>query len=181
MATATTRYGLRKPDATEEVDVELDLNANWDIIDAALGGVSAVKTADLSVLNSVALTSAGLSVTVAANATYSLDGLMIYSAATAGDAQFSLTVPTGATWQLTGRGQPAAATGTSGSIDTAVISSGGVVVGGAGTGVRLSALLSATIVVADTPGSVAVLFAQATASGTDSVLHAGSRIRLARI
>ena len=42
MATATPNYGLYKPDPSEFVDVETDLNGNLDIIDEALGEVAVV-------------------------------------------------------------------------------------------------------------------------------------------
>ena len=37
MATLTTRFGMRKPAGTDAVNVQTDLNANLDIIDAKLG------------------------------------------------------------------------------------------------------------------------------------------------
>ena len=37
MATTTTNLSLRKPDLTDQVNVETDLNDNYDIIDGAVG------------------------------------------------------------------------------------------------------------------------------------------------
>lgn len=49
MATNTTRLALRKPDGTpitgDAVDVSLDLNANWDKVDAAVGAVACTSGA----------------------------------------------------------------------------------------------------------------------------------------
>jgi hypothetical protein len=42
MATTTPRFGLRKPATTDTVDVGLDLNGNWDIVDAQMIGQSVV-------------------------------------------------------------------------------------------------------------------------------------------
>lgn len=45
MATSTPNLGLRKPDLNDQVDPEADLNANWDLVDVAMGGVSDTVTA----------------------------------------------------------------------------------------------------------------------------------------
>lgn len=40
MATSTTNYGLRKPATTDYVNVQTDLNANYDIIDSTMKDIS---------------------------------------------------------------------------------------------------------------------------------------------
>ncbi|MBR3389533.1 MAG: hypothetical protein IKG83_03365 [Prevotella sp.] len=40
MATSTTNYGLRKPATTDYVNVQTDLNANFDVIDSTMKDIS---------------------------------------------------------------------------------------------------------------------------------------------
>lgn len=45
MATNTTRLALRKPVDADDVDVDLDLSANWDKVDAGMGAIDCTSGA----------------------------------------------------------------------------------------------------------------------------------------
>lgn len=109
MGTYTTNYNLFKPDATDLVDEALDLNANYDIVDAAIKA-NATSLANLSLpflvrrTADLVLTNVDqdlfTAVPLLANKTYSFLYQAWYTVATATGVTTSsihLTLPAGAT------------------------------------------------------------------------------------
>lgn len=142
----------------------------------------AMKTTDLSVTSNATLASdTQLQVPVAANATYLAEAFLDYSSATAADAQFSLSVPASATWKVAPFGLLAAVAATSGSLETAPATSGGIVLGANAVGVHVSARPVGWVKTAGTAGNVTVQWAQSVSTASVTVLYTGSWIRLTRV
>lgn len=145
----------------------------------------ALKTGNESVTSSTTLQDDDqLTLTVAANKTYSFDGKLIISGATAGDFRWAFTFPAGATFALGGYGLAAAATTTSGDVETTtfpsavsgtLISTFGV--SATGSGVHIFGLLTTGA----NAGSITLQWAQGTSSGTPTVVSAGSHLRLEEV
>lgn len=142
----------------------------------------AMKTTDNSVTSNATLASdTQLQVAVVANATYQLEMFLDYSSATAADAQFSLAVPASATWKVAPFGMTAATAATSGSLETAPATTGGIVLGGNAVGVHVSATPAGWVKTAGTAGNVTVQWAQSVLTASATVLYTGSWIRLTRV
>lgn len=146
------------------------------------GTPRAAKTTDNSVTsNAVLANDTQLQVAVAANATYQLDMFLDYSSATAADAQISLVVPASATWKVAPFALTAAVAATSGSLETAPATTGGITLGGNGVGTHVTAAPRGWVKTAGTAGNVTVQWAQAVSTASATVLYTGSWIRLTRV
>jgi len=153
---------------------------------AGVGAVTcAYKTADETVTNSAALQDDdALALAVAASSTYVLDGLVIYSAATAADAQFAVTGPSGASCAWSAHGLSSSAASTSGSILSAASTigdAGALTVGGVAAGTKVTAHVRGLVTVAATAGTLTLRWAQASADASDIVVYAGSYLVLRRV
>ncbi|MFD1238219.1 hypothetical protein ACFQ34_33500, partial [Pseudonocardia benzenivorans] len=122
-----------------------------------------------------------LSLPVLASTTYLLSALLIWSTGTGPDAKFGLTVPAGCTWQVAPFGIPTSVTATAGSIETAVFTASGIPLGGVAAGTKTAALVTGTVVVGGTAGTVTISWAQNTSNASNTVLYTGSSLQLTRV
>ena len=143
-------------------------------------------TSDVTVTNSTTLVEAtGLAFDLAANARYAFHGWLLYTAFDGGDLKILPGVPAGSSgyWSLLGApaGQePIAANEwlNYGAWDAADLSTSQTVTGG-GSSQYMIAKMEGHIVTT-TAGELQAKVAQATSSGTATVLRAGSWLRMAR-
>jgi hypothetical protein len=143
----------------------------------------AIKTTDNTVNNTATLASdSQLSLPVEASTTYALEMYLDYSSATTPDAKVSLSVPASATWSVAPNGLLTSVAATSGSIETAsVTTAGSLTFGGNGAGTHVSANPVGWVKTAGTAGNVVVQWAQNTANASNTVLYTGSWIKLTRV
>ncbi|GAA4849802.1 hypothetical protein GCM10023403_10760 [Pseudonocardia benzenivorans] len=146
------------------------------------GPLVAVKTTDKTANASTTLSDdPQLSLPVLASTTYLLSALLIWSTGTGPDAKFGLTVPAGCTWQVAPFGIPTSVTATAGSIETAVFTASGIPLGGVAAGTKTAALVTGTVVVGGTAGTVTISWAQNTSNASNTVLYTGSSLQLTRV
>lgn len=194
MGTNTTNYQLFKPDPDDDnVNVQTDLNDNYDIIDTNLKAVSdsvipilsVRKTANESVTNSVALqTDDDLFIAVAANTKYMLDSFFIYSGAAPGSGGFKCdwSIPAGATLDWASYGVLGHSSGTVTDYDVPWLSASTTRDHGTnGAGNEMTLQPKGLLTVAGTAGTIALRWAQATANATSTILHANSYFRLMKL
>lgn len=149
-------------------------------------GQRAVKLADKTVNNSSTYSNdVELSIPVDSNSTYLLESFVIYSATTTADFKVNFSGPTGFACQMTPDSLPI---GTSGSTDVidrgvATAASGGVGMGGRGTGVnnRSVARVGGYLTTSTTAGTVAMQVAQLVAEATEAKLWTGSWMKLTKV
>jgi hypothetical protein len=131
----------------------------------------------------------GLSVTVEANATYELRGLLLYSAAPAADVKVGFSTPAGVTGQWTVLGMNnGASVNTNASPRwqsqndyTETNQLGAVGVGITSTSTRCTALISGIVIVDSTAGTFQLRAAQQVADSSAVAIGVGSYIVLERI
>lgn len=156
----------------------------WHAADAtwlSMMPLTAFKAANKTVNNSTTLSAdSELVIAVEANTSYLFEAYLEYSSATTPDAKFSITTPAGATWSIAPRGLTTGVAATSGSIETAPLTTGGIALGGNGAGTHLTATPSGQVTITGTAGNVTLTWAQNTANVSDTVLYAGSWMRLTR-
>lgn len=147
------------------------------------GPLLAVKTSDKVATNTATLSDdAQLSLPVLASTTYLLQAFLIFGSNTTPDAKFGLTVPAGCTWRVAPFGIPTSVTATAGSIETAVSTASGIPLGGVAAATKTGALVTGTVVVAGTAGSVTLSWAQNTATAANNTtLFTGSWLQLTRV
>lgn len=142
------------------------------------------KTANESVTSSTTLQNDDqLVLAVAANTTYVLDMMLIYSGAEAGDLQLNWTVPTGATMDYRWDGPPTSITGTSDG-DTrygALNAPPGTSTAIGATAGNLIAFGRGLLVVGGTAGNVQLQWAQSSSSGTATTIKSNSYMRLTKV
>jgi hypothetical protein len=162
----------------------------WNIGDVATSAdmntwtvpLVAVKPGDTSRSSTTTQTNdPDLTATVAANATYWVDMWLGYEGGTQGasDLKFGFAVPASATLRSS-----ATYTGASGGAITEVYyASGGAALtpGTNGAGNIRGVSLRGTLITAGSSGTFALSWAQNTSSGTATVLHTGSALKLTRI
>jgi hypothetical protein len=180
--TAATRPGSP---FTGQFIVETDTNRTY-VYDGGwllVGSMVAIKTTDNTVNNTATLASdSQLTLPVEASTTYALEMYLDYSSATTPDAKVSLSVPASATWSVAPNGLLTSVAATSGSIETAsVTTSGSITYGGNGAGTHVSANPVGWVKTAGTAGNVVVQWAQNTANASNTVLYTGSWIKLTRV
>lgn len=118
-----------------------------------------------------------LTLPVAANTVYKLDGRLIYTSGSVPDFKFGWTYPSGLTMAY---GAFAIAVGTANFIVYQNVETDLPSVEGAGTGVARDVWLKGTVTVSSTPGDLIVRWAQVTSTASDTVLKAGSWFELTR-
>ena len=169
--------------------IQLDADVTITGIVHLAGGTSiqrAVwKTADETVNNSDVLQDDDdLVLTVGANATFLVDGMLINSAAPGADLKIAFTGPAGATLAWVPRGLAASAASTSGEVTLAAstIGDGGALVTGtAGAGTKVTTLVTGLLIVGATAGSLQLRWAQNVADASDCVVHVGSYLQVRQV
>lgn len=135
-----------------------------------------------------------LQLDVVANAVYTISGWVIYDAATAGDLVLGWSFPSGSgTWVGHGAGTTVtSATNTSGTQQDASSTWGYNVrlettamnatrtYGGLGVGTQMTVLLSGTLRVGSTPGTLALTWAQSVSSASATTVYTDSWLSLQR-
>lgn len=190
MGTLTPNYSLYKPAGSDFVNETTDLNNNWDTIDTQLKAVSdsirpiskVRKTADQTVTNStVFVPDNHLFLPVTANFVYSLEAYIQYlgPADPLGGIKFDWTGPAGFTIDWTNFGVLGVGVGTLTSYDVvAETAAGGRFHGTANTSTTLSFHFAGTVVIAGTPGTLTLRWAQAAANATGTTVKTNSWLRL---
>jgi hypothetical protein len=126
-----------------------------------------------------------LTMAVEANATYIVDGLLVYGADPTADFKMGFTGPASAvfTWSCTG--QDGTQTGTSSPVitDAQAIGTFAYILGGRSTGNtgKMTGRLRGTLTVAATAGTFSLVWAQQVSSATATILYTGSFMRLLRV
>ncbi|WP_156051381.1 hypothetical protein [Allokutzneria albata] len=119
---------------------------------------------------------------MSANATYTFEAFLIYSATTTADVRITAVGPTGATGQICPAGLVFGAGGIGADIEMGVFDLGTTLVsGGAGAGTKVASLLRGTVTTLDTAGPLGVRFAQNGAEVSDAILYAQSTLSIQRI
>ncbi|MGH9251576.1 MAG: hypothetical protein ACRD0W_18950 [Acidimicrobiales bacterium] len=140
----------------------------------------AIKPASETVTASTVLQNDdNLFVTVQAGATYHVELMLRYTAATAGDLKFAFALPAGAELVGVAHRLSTAATDVTGVTLNSLIDAGEVLAGG--TGSATGALVAASLVIAGTGGVFRLQWAQNVASGTGTEIFEGSYLSLRRV
>ena len=162
------------------------VNQNGDFATTGIGGqVFARKTADTSRASTTTATAdPHLSVAMQANATYVIDGFIIYNAGTTGDMGMQFGVPAGATgdWNAVGWGRGAGASvGTDGF--TVRLNDNSITqnrtYGGDTT--DITAHVKGIVITAGTAGNLTVDWAQAASDATATIFRTNSWLRIVRV
>lgn len=141
--------------------------------------VTAFKATDTSrATNDTPAADPDLSLSVAASATYVLEGYLNYEGGTLGASDLQIVLHSVGTlrYQVVG-GNPSAAPVIAGTI----VGGEAVALGTTGATNLKAALIRGTIINASGSGTLALWWAQNTSNGTATILHAGSWISLRRI
>lgn len=140
----------------------------------------AYKTANTSRTSTTTLAAdPHLIVPVDANAMYELTGLIDFEADAAGDMKFQFTLPASATMNYTWLSWTAVAdlfTNNATNNQTTVAS-----IGGGGAGVGRGVILQGNVTTAGTAGNLGINWAQNTSSGTATIWHQYSYLKLLRV
>jgi hypothetical protein len=204
--TAITGANLDSTDELEVVDVSdttmaaTGTNKSTTLADLAAASAFTAKYAPLYgrvssnitalVNNSTTLADVtDLSVSVAANVTYELRGLLLYSAATTADLKIGFSTPAGVTGQWTALGMQNGATANTNTTArwqsqndyTETNQLGAVGVGITSTSTRCTALISGIVIVSSTAGTFQLRAAQQVADSSDLAIGVGSFITLTRV
>ena len=140
-------------------------------------------TDSTAVTSSTALVAdATLSLSVIASAVYEFYGLIIVDSSQTADIKLQITGPTGASGTFTANSIGTAATGTTASIQISMVDmTTSFARGGAGNGTPVNLIISGIVTISTTAGNVGISYAQQTSDATNTVLKAGSFIKLVRI
>ena len=193
MSSATALLGLHKADPPENVNVQQDINDNYDVIDATFGLLLGTVLSPITIIKrKIAQTSISndasvnadphLSAAVIANAVYDCHLRALYESSVTADFQMDFTVPTGAEIQsLT-----FVSGGTTGGTELqhgGTTSTTGVIVGiaGGGAGVSLALDVWFTLVTAGNPGNLTWRWAQQAAEVSNTIVKSGGVLRLDRM
>lgn len=143
------------------------------------------KTADTTRNNTAAATAdPDLTIPVDKNAVYLIEGCIFYSTTATADLRLGLTCPSLATllWSPDAPSTSVSnATSTAPHRGTLTTSGGNASIGGTAAGTQLMAKPTGKLITGSTAGSLTVQWAQLVAEASDSVVHAGSWLRLTRI
>lgn len=190
MGSSTPNLQLWRPDPDLDfVNVETDLNDNWDKIDTAyqdttdsiVPWLSAYKTADQSITSSIALTpDTHLFLPVAANSVYLLDTFIPFLGAATGTGgiRSDWTGPAGFTLDWVAYGTNGHASGTTTDYDVVLQPATGLRSQGTNAGTAMSMQPRGTLVTTGTPGTLAFRWAQASSNATPTTVKKGAWIRL---
>lgn len=132
------------------------------------------KTSDETVNNSATLQNDDhLFLSVAASTTYELDGVLHYNSGTTPDFKFGWTVPTGLTMKYTVQAVSGSFNGFSQDQTTIPAIDG--------QGVDVAAVLTGIVIVSTTAGTLTLQWAQNTANASNTIVRAGSYLRLRKV
>jgi len=152
------------------------------------GGVVAAnlfarKTADQSVTSSTSLVAdTELTLSLAANSTYTFEGFMIYDGDVTGDFQMAWTIPAGATIHWMPGGPPSSqASSFTGQVKMNDAGTGSDIVGAIGAGTKGIARPSGMVRTSASAGSITLRWAQGTSSATATTLYADSFVRATKV
>lgn len=150
------------------------------------GGAIMRATADVTVNNSTTFVDTGLALDVIASAVYAFTALIFYTGGNTPDIKFTPSTPSGTTgsWTLLGNGKdtsPATDTGVGASFNAADIGTSLTVAGDATGTLLLSCRAEGTFVTSSTAGTFKLRVAQRTATASNTVFKANSRLQLTRI
>lgn len=145
-------------------------------------GLPAYKAADQTVNNSATLVNdTALTVAVAANTTYAIEGFLAYDTSATADIKVAFTAPAGATLLWSPLGLAGSSSGTSGSIDQRTLTTNNLALGGAGAGTNAVANPRGTLVTSSTAGSLTLQWAQNAAEVSDTKVKTGSWLKLTKL
>lgn len=143
--------------------------------------VRATITADRVVNNSTALvTATGLTIPVGIGGIYEVEAYLIYNSSTTADLSLSWSAPAGAVLDWVSNAPASTTTGPNGDIQRTAFSVGSVALIG-GAGANAVAMPTGTLTIGATAGNFLLQFAQGTAEVSDTIIRAGSWIKLTRI
>lgn len=161
-----------------------DLNAGLPLLARVASDVTTISNTSL-------INITGLVVALEANATYAVDGWIYYQSPSAADIKFNVTLPSGATCTMGAYGPPVTGAPFSATsprvnyLDMGVFaSSGGSYLHGGDTefaSVWASLRPAGVIVTSSTAGNAQFQFAQNTSTATNTIIKAGSWMRMARL
>lgn len=150
---------------------------------AAAGRQLVIKAADETVNNSATFQDDNeLILPVVAGAAYELEAMLLWDSSTTADIQFRFAALAGATG-IVGSFMPAVgATISNAGLDIRGINTfSGRAYGGGGAGVYVSGMWKGLLTTTTTPGNLTLQWAQAVAEVSNTVLKAGSYMRLERL
>lgn len=148
------------------------------------GTLFARKTASQSISNSTTIQDdTHLQLSVAASATYRLEGLLIFNGASGANLKMGWSAPTGSTLDWTAAGQNTTATTSVGSIITnaQTLSSTAYQLGTIGTGTNMVAIVRGLLITSTTAGTFKLQWAQSTANATATTMVTNANISLQRV
>lgn len=195
MATNTPNLQLRKPDPDpvtgDDVDINLDLNDNWDKIDTAYAAteasivpvIMAYKLADESVTSSITLQADDhLFVPVEANSVYFVESFIPFGGAAtgAGGIRSDWTAPAGSTFDWAAYGTNGHASGTTVDYDVVMQIITGLRSQATNAGTNMSMQPKGTLVTAGTSGIFTFRWAQASSNATPTIVKKGAWIKLTK-
>jgi hypothetical protein len=163
------------------------LNVNGALTVTGIGQMLvARKTADQPISsNTTVQDDTHLSFSVAANAAYVVDGMLIYGADPGADIRIGFFGPASATFDWGVTGQDGTQNGTSSPVivDSQAMGSSSFFLGGnvAGNTKKMIGKLDGFLVTSSTPGTFKLMWAQAASSGTQTIMYAPSYMRLHRV
>jgi len=144
--------------------------------------IVARKTATETVASSTTLQDDDhLTVSVAANCTYELTGVIKYDGATTGDLKFQFVGPSGATMDIVVQSYQVGGTVAASDQSAGLAISTPLSVGAAGTGSDVLLSFIGIVVVSSTAGTFKLMWAQDTSSATGTRVFANSYICLRQI
>lgn len=184
MATFTNRLNLRKPATSDFVNVTTDISDNMDAIDNSV--LWARKTSDESVTSSTTLQNDDhLFLSVAANCTYHVEALILYSARSDTDFKYKWDCPAGSALKVTSYGLAVGDTTTDG---TTIYyghvneSSTGVHGGAAAENTTFMTVnMTGVLVVSSTAGTMRFTWAQNTSNATAAIVRSHSYLKLTKV
>ncbi|GAA1977448.1 hypothetical protein [Kitasatospora viridis] len=148
------------------------------------GYLLARRTADSAAVtnNTTLAADSALTVNVAANAVYTVTGVLGFQASTTGDIKVQFVGPSGATFDWVATAQDSTGTSAVGTVITgrAAITDAQVF-GGRGAGSTNTALINGLLVTSSTAGSFGVQWAQGASDGTGTLMKAASYLLLDRV
>lgn len=125
----------------------------------------------------------GLAVALDANSTYILDGYIAYSSGATPDIKFAFSIPSGMTGHWTLFGQTTSATASVGSIDahysTSFISA--IAAAGSDSFSSLMTVIPHAYLVTTNAGTLQLQFAQNTSNASNTIVKAGSWLRVLKV
>lgn len=145
-------------------------------------GIYVLKTSTESVTSSTTLQNDDqLALPVSANSKYTIEGLIIYDGASAGDFKVAFTTPSGATINWTAGGPQSGIGVTSYNANVATSSGAALALACNGAGNSMGANPKGYLSVSSTSGNLQLQWAQQASSATATRVFLGSWLRLTRI